>query len=393
MGEGNVQIFIFFHRAFLAIHPASRKGVFIFFMVEKENYMRQAIELSKYGLGTTSPNPNVGCIIVRDDRVVGRGYHAFAGGPHAEVVALKEAGDLARGAEVYVTLEPCSHYGKTPPCADALIEAGVKKVYISCIDPNPVVSGNGVKKLKEAGIEVETGVLFKEAYYNVRYYHRSIEKGLPYITVKMAMTLDGFIADKEGKSKWISGEEARKDVQELRRIHDAVMVGAGTFITDRPRLTYRGEKKKNPPLKRFVICSKTETVQKVLEIAGYEDFYIFIPAEKSPFNDERIIPAGNQSSYLKSVFEYLNSLNIRSVLVEGGAGLAGSLIEEKLVDELVLFVSPKILGGGIKLFKLKNQLALDEANSDFCVDEVYKIGSDVFIRLLNREMNFLCSQE
>jgi diaminohydroxyphosphoribosylaminopyrimidine deaminase/5-amino-6-(5-phosphoribosylamino)uracil reductase len=176
-------------------------------------FMRLAIELSKRGLGTTSPNPVVGCVIVKDGQVVGSGYHEYAGGPHAEIAALKSASENADGADVYVTLEPCSFYGRTPPCTDALIKAGVKRVAVAVRDPHPKVNGQGIKALVDAGIEVSEGLLEREAAFVNRYYLTAIRTGRPYVTVKLAATADGYIADKEKRSKWITGEEAREDVQ------------------------------------------------------------------------------------------------------------------------------------------------------------------------------------
>lgn len=351
-------------------------------------YMQLAIDLSRKGLGTTSPNPVVGCVIVKDGSIVGTGFHEYAGGPHAEVVALKAAGEKARGADVYVTLEPCSFYGRTPPCAEALIAHGVKRVIVAVRDPHPKVSGRGIEMLKASGIEVVEGLMARQAAFVNRYYLTAITRSRPYVTIKLAATLDGFIADVSGDSKWITSTAAREDVQELRRIHDAVLVGAGTFLRDRPKLTYRGGKNKRPELKRFVVAGSRETLERVIKQRGSEDIYVAVP-EGIAFEGRQIIKVRQKNGLvdLKDLLKRMHEMEIRSLLVEGGARIAGSFIEEKLFDELIIYYAPKLLGSGRKLVELQNEYLINELIK-FRLHEVQMIENDVKINLFSPEALF-----
>jgi diaminohydroxyphosphoribosylaminopyrimidine deaminase/5-amino-6-(5-phosphoribosylamino)uracil reductase len=354
--------------------------------------MKLAIDLSRRGLGTTSPNPVVGCVIVKDGIIVGTGYHEFAGGPHAEIVALKAAGNKVQGADVYVTLEPCSFYGRTPPCVEALLSYGVKRVIVAVRDPHPKVSGRGIEILKKNGVEVVEGLLSREAAFVNRYYLTAMTKKRPYVTIKIAATLDGYIADRNGDSKWITSEAARDDVQELRRIHDAIIVGANTYIKDRPKLTYRGSSKKIPALKRFVAVSSRESLEKVLDLISEEDLFIVAPEsllESMELGNSQILLVAEKNGRvnLQSMLEKMHELEIRSLLVEGGAKLAGSFLEEGLYDELVLYLAPKLFARGKKLVELEKDYTVKnpfnlKLNSMQLIDDVLKLN------LFNPEADF-----
>lgn len=283
--------------------------------------MRLAIELAKKAEGKTSPNPAVGAVIVKNNRVVGKGYHKKAGLPHAEINALREAGQKAKGATLYVTLEPCGHYGRTPPCTDAIIKSGIKKVIIAMKDPNPINNGNGIKRLRGNGIKTAAGVLVKEAEAINKPYIKFITKGLPYITVKVAQSLDGKIATRTGDSKWISSEDSRRYVHELRGKVDAVMVGANTVLRDDPLLLSKVSRKQ--PV-RIIVGGKSGVPR---------DAKIFSSLDRSPV------------IVVKSLSEALALKNITHILVEGGGELIASLVEKDLVDRFLIFIAPKIIGG------------------------------------------------
>ena len=290
-------------------------------MAIHEKYMRLAIELAKKAEGKTSPNPIVGAVIVKNNKIIGKGYHRKAGLPHAEINALREAGKRARGATLYVTLEPCNHYGRTPPCTDAIVRTGIKKVIIAMKDPNPINNGNGVRKLKKNGIRVETGILVKEAEEINRPYIKFITTGLPYITVKVAQSLDGKIATKTGDSKWISSEDSRRYVHELRGKVDAVMVGANTVLRDDPLLLSKVSRKQ--PV-RIIASDKSRK---------FKGAKIFSHLDKSPV------------LIVKSLSEALARKEMMHILVEGGGELIASLVERNLVDRFLIFIAPKIIGG------------------------------------------------
>lgn len=356
--------------------------------------MKIAIDLSRKGLGTTSPNPVVGCVIVKDGVIIGEGYHEYAGGPHAEVVALKRAGEKAEGSEVYVTLEPCSFYGRTPPCTEALKRARVKSVIVAVKDPHPKVCGNGIRALQEAGIKVYSGLLSEEAAFVNRYYLTSMIKKRPYVTVKLAATIDGYIADSKGSSKWITSERAREDVQELRRVHDAIVVGSSTYIVDKPLLTYRGSAKKIPPLKRFVLVSSRESVNAIKSF-GYDSSIAFVVPESlsGSFGDGEMVVREKEGRVdISDFLVRLNENGIRSLLVEGGSRVAGSFVKEGLFDELVVYTAPKILFGGKKLFHGSLLPDLESSTKvDFHSVEVF--GEDVKKTYFNPEVIFKCLPE
>jgi diaminohydroxyphosphoribosylaminopyrimidine deaminase / 5-amino-6-(5-phosphoribosylamino)uracil reductase len=316
--------------------------------------MRRALRLAARAQGATAPNPMVGAVLIRDGGVVGEGYHRLAGGPHAEVLALKAAGASARGATCYVTLEPCCHSGRTPPCTRALIEAGVSRVVAAMPDPFPQVSGGGVEELKRAGIPVEIGLLELEARRLNAAYLKYVTQGLPYVTLKMAMTLDGKIASATGDSRWVTGEAARRAVHRWRGQSRAVLVGIGTALADDPLLTARLPGARSPT--RVLVDARAElpinsnigrTLREVRTIVA-------VTAAASSERTEALTAAGacvlelperDGRVDLRELMAKLAQLELSTVLVEGGAELAGSLLRDDLVDRLVFFVAPKLLGG------------------------------------------------
>ncbi|MBR2520282.1 MAG: bifunctional diaminohydroxyphosphoribosylaminopyrimidine deaminase/5-amino-6-(5-phosphoribosylamino)uracil reductase RibD [Selenomonadaceae bacterium] len=314
--------------------------------------MREALRIAKFAEGRTSPNPLVGAVIVRDGKIIAQGWHRKAGTPHAEIHALNMAGELARGATLFVTLEPCSHFGRTPPCARAIVDAGIKKVVAAMSDPNPKVAGRGFEILRAAGIEVEVGLLEDEARKLNEVFLKWVMKKLPFITLKFACSLDGKIATVGGESQWISCEESRKFSHGLRDINDAILVGVGTVIADNPSLTTRLVDGKNPvrviidsnariPLDAKVVTEKSaRTIIAVTSNASPEK----ISALKN--HGVEIITAGNgQRVDLKILMQELAAREITSILVEGGGTIHFAMLEAGLVDKIFAFVAPKIIGG------------------------------------------------
>ncbi|ADL08431.1 bifunctional diaminohydroxyphosphoribosylaminopyrimidine deaminase/5-amino-6-(5-phosphoribosylamino)uracil reductase RibD [Thermosediminibacter oceani] len=317
-------------------------------------FMRRALDLAKKGRGTTSPNPMVGAVVVKDGEIVGEGYHRKAGEPHAEVEALAQAAERARGAELYVNLEPCCHYGRTPPCADTIIRAGVKRVVAAMADPNPLVAGKGIKRLKEAGIEVVVGVLEEEAKKLNEVFIKYIITGKPFVVAKIAQSFDGKIAMASGESRWITGEPARVKAHELRSWYDAIMVGVGTVMADDPLLTCRlPEKRKNPvrivvdsgarmpPDARMLRCEGGRVILATTERADSER----VSALKERGVEVIKVPPAEGRVDLSRLMEILGGMGITSVLVEGGSTLTSSLIKGNLVDKLLVFVAPVVIGG------------------------------------------------
>lgn len=315
--------------------------------------MKFALDLARNMVGQTGTNPVVGCVIVKEGRIVGIGSHLRKGEAHAEVLALEMAGDQAEGSTVYVTLEPCSHYGRTPPCADRLIEAKVKKVVIATTDPNPLVSGRGIAKLREAGIEVISGVMQKEAEKLNEMFNRFIVSQKPFVTIKTASTLDGKIASKEGDSRWISGEEARQFVHVLRHQHEAIMVGIETVLADDPSLTTRLSVEALHPV-RIVVDSRLRLplTSKLVKdrtaptwVLTTNDADIDKEKELQRQGVEVIRCGYGKRVDLVLALQMIAEREIGSVLVEGGGKLNGALLEAGLVDKLILFFAPKIIGG------------------------------------------------
>jgi diaminohydroxyphosphoribosylaminopyrimidine deaminase/5-amino-6-(5-phosphoribosylamino)uracil reductase len=357
--------------------------------------MRRALSLATLGVGKTSPNPAVGCVIVRDGQIVGEGWHKKAGTPHAEVHALREAGVRAKGADVYVTLEPCSHFGKTPPCADALIEAAVSRVFIAMVDPNPKVSGSGIEKLKSAGIEVASGFLEEECRSINRPFIKHVTTGLPYLTLKSAMTLDGKTATSRGDSRWVTGEQARNHVHKLRGISDAIMVGVGTLIVDDPQLTCRIDGGLDPirvivdsslriPLNSALLTLDSTAPTIIATISDDKERITQIEATGA----EVLICAVTDGMLdLIDLLRKLGAMGVQSVLLEGGATLAGSFLRQRLIDRCLFFYAPKLVGGdGIGLFGgggavlMKDAIPLGNISVQMC-------GADIMVE---GEPNYRC---
>ena len=304
--------------------------------------MERALELARKGMYTTTPNPRVGCVVVVDDKVVGEGWHEKAGGPHAEVLALEKAKRRAKGATMYVTLEPCDHHGRTPPCVDAIIKAGLKRVVIAMRDPNPQAGGGG-KRLKSAGIALECGLMQDEAReLNIGFVSR-VTRGRPWVRLKVAATLDGRTALANGKSQWITGPEARRDGHRWRARACAVMTGAGTIATDDPRLTVREVETSRQPL-RVVVDSRLET-PKTARILQGEKALVFAARPGSLPNAEVVaLPNPNGKVDLPAMLAELARRGVNELHVEAGFRLNGSLVREGCVDEYLVYLNPSFLG-------------------------------------------------
>ncbi|OGN96454.1 MAG: riboflavin biosynthesis protein RibD [Chloroflexi bacterium RBG_13_51_36] len=323
-----------------------------------QRYMECALSLAKLAMGYTSPNPAVGAVIIKDGLAVGMGYTHPAGSEHAEIMALRQAGDRAQGATMYVTLEPCPHYGRTPPCTEAIIDAGISEVHVALLDPNPVVSGCGLGRLNERGIKTHVGMCQREAYEINEAYIKHITTGLPFVVAKFAMSLDGKIATKTGDSKWITKEEARNYAHALRHTVDAIMVGVNTVVADNPRLTAKGCGGKGgigkmQPL-RLVVDSKGKVPlnARIFEPPGEVLLAVATPfdsAKKETFvragAEVLELPARAGSVDIRELLKLLGKREVVTVLVEGGGKLLGSLFDHRLVDKVLAFISPIIIGG------------------------------------------------
>ncbi|MCU7649867.1 bifunctional diaminohydroxyphosphoribosylaminopyrimidine deaminase/5-amino-6-(5-phosphoribosylamino)uracil reductase RibD [Pseudomonas piscis] len=325
------------------------------------HYMARALELARKGRYTTHPNPRVGCVIVRDGQVVGEGWHVRAGEPHAEVHALRAAGDQARGATAYVTLEPCSHHGRTPPCADALVGAGVARVVAAMQDPNPQVAGRGMRRLAEAGIVVHSGVLEGEARAINKGFLKRMEHGLPYVRVKLAMSLDGRTAMASGESQWITGPAARSAVQRLRAESSVVLTGADTVLADGARLTVRAAElgldaeqtalaMGRPPLRVLVDGRLRVPLDAPFFKAGPALVATCVAVEEQYANGPEclIVPGPDGQVDLRRLLEELAARGVNEVLVEAGPRLAGAFARQGLVDEYQIFVAGKFLGSSAR---------------------------------------------
>jgi diaminohydroxyphosphoribosylaminopyrimidine deaminase / 5-amino-6-(5-phosphoribosylamino)uracil reductase len=358
------------------------------FTPDDHRYMTQALRLAEQGLYTAMPNPRVGCVIVKEGKVVGEGAHLKAGTPHAEVHALQQAGAAAKGARVYVTLEPCSHHGRTPPCAEALIKAGVATVIMAMQDPNPLVSGQGVAMLQDAGIPVLIGLMQQQALTLNDGFIKRMTHRMPLVRSKIAASLDGKTALSNGASQWITGPAARTDVQHWRARSCAIMTGIGTVLQDNPSLTVREVSIARQPLcvivdsrlrmpleakllknPHVLIAFATDAEQKATRLTAMGVGLICIPNEQGKV-------------CLKSLLQHLASIEINEVVVEGGEGLNGALMALKLIDELVIYYAPKLMGSdGKGMFALPALQAMEEViNLD--VYDVRQFGSD--IRVLAR---------
>jgi len=342
------------------------------FTPEDRAYLQKALELAAAGCGYVSPNPMVGAVVVKDGEIVGTGYHRNLGGDHAEVEALREAGHLGRGATLYCTLEPCSHFGKTPPCVNRVIDAGITRMVIGTLDPNPLVNGRGVKILREHDIQVDVGLLAEACYELNAVFFKFITARLPFVTLKLAQSLDGKIAAANGASKWISNEAARRLAHRWRWQHDAVLVGIGTVLADNPQLTVRAEPGPQPrriivdtnlrlPLAANVLTDAqvNKTLVAVGEDCGEREKMAEIENRGGRVWPIRTTAAGGLD--LRHLLERLAQENIAAVLVEGGRRIFSSLLEAQLVDQLRCFIAPKLLGDGIPAFQGLPIGSLDEA--------------------------------
>jgi diaminohydroxyphosphoribosylaminopyrimidine deaminase/5-amino-6-(5-phosphoribosylamino)uracil reductase len=348
-------------------------------------HMARAIRLAARGMFTADPNPRVGCVIVSDGAVVGEGWHAHTGQAHAEVFALDEAGDRANGATTYVSLEPCCHHGRTPPCADALVAAGIKRVVMASRDPNPVVSGSGERRLTDAGVVVDSGILAAEARaLNVGFFKR-METGRPFLRSKIAVSLDGRTALANGTSKWITGEAARADVHRLRARSSAILTGSGTVLADDPVLTARIDT--DEPLQqpfRFIVDSKLSLSAdaRLLSEGGAVTIFCAVPDADAQAPLEQAgatveVGAGPDGRVsLPAMMDRLGELEINEVLVEAGPTLNGALFEAGLIDELVIYIAGRVLGDqGRGMFSLP-ELTEMPAQVDFELVELRRVGQD-----------------
>ncbi|WP_257347806.1 bifunctional diaminohydroxyphosphoribosylaminopyrimidine deaminase/5-amino-6-(5-phosphoribosylamino)uracil reductase RibD [Pseudalkalibacillus decolorationis] len=320
--------------------------------MDHENYMRLAIEMAKNTKGQTSPNPSVGAVVVQNGRIVGLGAHLKAGEGHAEVHALQMAGEKASGATVYVTLEPCSHHGKTPPCADLVIERGIETVFIATLDPNPLVAGRGMEKLQKAGINVHVGLLETEALELNPFFNHYMRSGLPYVTLKFASSLDGKIATKTGHSKWITSEEARQDAHHYRHKHDAILVGVNTVISDDPSLTTRLPIGGNNPIRivldshlRIPLNSKLLTDEEARTWIVTSTLATETAIRAVENTGARIIQLNEEKINVKTVLQLLGNEKVTSVFVEGGGTVHASFMAERCIQQVVSYIAPMLIGG------------------------------------------------
>jgi diaminohydroxyphosphoribosylaminopyrimidine deaminase / 5-amino-6-(5-phosphoribosylamino)uracil reductase len=319
-------------------------------------FMRRALDLATNGLGLAPPNPMVGAVVVNGDRVVGEGWHEGPGTPHAEVNALRAAGEQARGATLFVTLEPCSHHGRTPPCAPVVIEAGIARVVVAVPDPNPAVDGRGFGILREAGLPVVEGVLAEEGAELIAGFASHVRTGRPLVTLKMAASLDGKVAARDGSSRWITGEPARRDVHRLRAASGAILVGAGTAAADNPSLTVRlPEFRGRPPLRVLLDAMGTTPATGALFDGSAPTVVATTPAclqeTRAAWEDAgaeilSLEESGTPGRVpLRELMRALGKREVQDVLIEGGPSVAWSAVEEGVVDRLVLYLSPKLIGG------------------------------------------------
>ncbi len=363
--------------------------------------MRRVLRLARKGWGRTSPNPMVGCVLVRDGQVVGEGWHSAAGEPHAEIEALRAAGAAARGATLYVNLEPCSHHGRTPPCAEAVIAAGVDRVVAAVQDPNPRVAGRGFRRLRRAGIAVEVGLLAREAEELNEAFFCHVVRGRPFLHLKAAMTLDGKTAAAGGISKWISCDKSRRLVHRWRLGSDAVMVGAGTALADDPDLTPRpprgGTSVDWKSTTRVVLDSRLRLPATSRMLANLERGPVLVfTSHNAPANRKnalveagadviRIAKARDGGLDLRRVLEALHRRGITRVLLEGGATLNASALASGLVDRLSIFIAPKLLGGTMSI-PLLNGLPGDDLRRAVELDRLScrRVGSDLLVEAVPR---------
>ncbi|WP_242143673.1 MULTISPECIES: bifunctional diaminohydroxyphosphoribosylaminopyrimidine deaminase/5-amino-6-(5-phosphoribosylamino)uracil reductase RibD [unclassified Bacillus cereus group] len=366
-----------------------------------QEYMKIALQLAQSTAGQTSPNPMVGAVVVKNGKIVGMGAHLRAGEEHAEVHALRMAGAHAKGATVYVTLEPCSHFGKTPPCCDLLIKKKIKRVVIATLDSNPLVAGNGKKKLEEAGIHVTTGILEEEALSLNRYFFHYMKTKHPFVTLKTAMSLDGKIATTTGESKWITEDAARDDVHHYRHTHDAILVGVNTVIADNPSLTTRlPNGGKNPiriildthlrtPLLSRVVTDRVAPTWIIVGKNVQKDQILQYTSEHVS-----VLQMNKDCIEIQDLLTLLGEKQILSLFVEGGQSIHASFLEASCFNEIVTYISPKLIGGkdaptwfgGTGFIQLQDALSLQ-------FQKMTQIGNDIKIIARKRNEVPSCSQE
>ncbi|UFU00304.1 bifunctional diaminohydroxyphosphoribosylaminopyrimidine deaminase/5-amino-6-(5-phosphoribosylamino)uracil reductase RibD [Radiobacillus kanasensis] len=358
----------------------------------KEEYMDIALSIAEATIGQTSPNPSVGAVLVKDNQIIGMGTHLRAGHEHAEVLAIKQAGPSAVGADMYVTLEPCSHFGRTPPCVDLIIEHNIRKVYVACLDPNPEVAGKGIEKLKQSGIEVEVGVQETRAQELNRKFFHFIQTKRPYVTLKSAMTLDGKTATANGDSKWITSSDARLDVHRQRDVHDAILVGVNTVLQDNPQLTTRLPQGGKNPI-RIILDTKLRIAKNSKVLLNHEaPTWIIcgrnadVDSFKTHYPHVKVFSLDTKQVELETVLNLLGEQRIQSLYVEGGSTIHGQFVAQRLFNECHWYIAPKLLGGsdafpsvgGNSPEWMKDAIDLD-------VVKVEQLGSDIKITARSKE--------
>lgn len=364
-------------------------------MLTDEYYMRQALRLARRGERWVSPNPMVGAVIVKNGRIIAEGYHERFGGPHAEINALRHIPESLQDAAIYVTLEPCSHYGKTPPCVEALIDRRPARVVVGTVDPNPLVAGRGIAALRETGIAVTVGILEAACREINERFFKFMTTGCPFVTLKFAQTIDGRIASVTGHSRWISSPASRTFAHHLRSTHDAILVGAGTVLADDPDLTVRHVRGRNPI--RIVVDSRLRVPlnAKILQNQASVRTIIATTKAADPVKlqqlqeqgiktlliDKRLGADGRDYVDLPSLLRELGKRQISSVLVEGGAAIITSLVQEKLADRLVIIAAPKILGRGIEAVGDLGNTSMDQAIK-LAFRKVSRRGGDIIIDVI-----------
>jgi diaminohydroxyphosphoribosylaminopyrimidine deaminase/5-amino-6-(5-phosphoribosylamino)uracil reductase len=356
-----------------------------------ERYMDIALRLALKGKGRTSPNPMVGALVVKDNKIVGQGYHKKAGGPHAEVFALDEANDKAKGATLYVTLEPCSHFGRTPPCTERILESGIKEVVVAMRDPNPLNNRRGIRILKNHGLKVVLGICEDKAKGLNGVFIKYITQRLPFITVKVGQTLDGKIATKSGDSKWITAEVARKYAHNLRSQFDAILVGVNTIIKDNPLLNQTPNTKHQTPILKVIVDSKLRTPLNARLFSSNLPASVIIATTKNALKKRIalfckkgiqifVLPDKNGQVALGALMRKLAKMEITNVLVEGGGRIIGSLLEERLVDKILFFIAPKIIGGRDAISSVMGK-GIDKVSKAIRLKDIKikRLGEDILI--------------
>jgi diaminohydroxyphosphoribosylaminopyrimidine deaminase / 5-amino-6-(5-phosphoribosylamino)uracil reductase len=354
-------------------------------------YMKMALALAEKGLGLASPNPSVGCMIVHDGKIVGRGWHDYALMDHSEVKALKEASEFSKNATVYITLEPCSHQGRTPPCADKLIEAGVQRVVVARMDPNPRVSGQGIERLVSAGVRVDVGLMPEEAGKLIEPFARHITAGIPLVISKVGMSLDGKIGLGQREDRWITSPESRAFGQRLRLVADALLVGIGTILADDPELTYRGEAPKNRPLLRVILDShlRTPATARLFQAQPAGPVLIFCgdrapDARRSELEAKGAeivkLPASEKGLSLHAVLQELGKRNVLGLMVEGGSAVHWSFLSDNLIDCFFFIIAPMVLGGSRAISAVGGEGYAAIADSPrFKIRKSFSIGPDIIL--------------